>query len=318
MGERAQQRTVELLEEGAPGDPELAHRPRVEPGQQCPDRGVQLGQTEEAAVPQGGEDPPLDHEHARFDDGFIPRVARPGRHHGRPVVLGELQVGAIDDGLVAARLGDAAPEVVGHEDGRGAAPAFHHSHVGGDPRREVLRRTRLGVHVAARPEHADEQLDGDDLAGRGIDDRRPLAGEVHEGFLARAVDLAHRGGQRAGPVVVVPTELAVAVAVGVLLQVLEVEPLQGHPRPLELLVDPGHVGQRPGHAHDVPHPLEQPGFELGVVPLGRQRPCQARLPGPAAILRHRAQAHAAGAGDRPVGQALLVLQSKNLADLSHQ
>ena len=44
----------------------------------------------------------------------------------------------------------------------------------------------------------------------------------------------------------------------------------------------------------------------------------AGLLGPAAVLRHRAQPDPAGPGDGPVGQALLVLQSKNLADLSHQ
>ena len=118
---------------------------------------------------------------------------------------------------------------------------------------------------------------------------------------------------------VVPAELAVAVAVdGVVLQVLQVQPLQGDTRALELLVDPGHVGQGPGHADHVAHPLEQPGFHLGLVPVGRQGPRQPRLLGAAAVLRHRAQAHAAGQGNGPVGQALLVLQSKNLADLPHQ
>jgi hypothetical protein len=42
-------------------------------------------------------------------------------------------------------------------------------------------------------------------------------------------------------VMVVPTELAVPVAVGMLLEVLEVQPLQSHPGPLEFPVDPGHV-----------------------------------------------------------------------------
>jgi hypothetical protein len=83
-------------------------------------------------------------------------------------------------------------------------------------------------------------------------------------------------------------------------------------------MDPGHVGPGPGHADHIADPLEQAGFELRVVPLGWQGPRHAGLLSPAAVLRHRAQPHAAGAGNGPVGQALLVLQSKNLADLPHQ
>ena len=61
------------------------------------------------------------------------------------------------------------------------------------------------------------------------------------------------------------------------------------------------------------------GFELGVVvPLGGERPRQIRPLGPAAIVRHRAEADPAGAGNRPVGQVLVVLQSQNLADLPHR
>jgi hypothetical protein len=91
------------------------------------------------------------------------------------------------------------------------------------------------------------------------------------------------------PVMVVPTELAVPVAVGMLLQVLEVQPLQSHPGPLELPVDPGHVGPGPGHADQVAHTPEEPGFELGVVPLGRQGPGQAGLPCSVAVRSHGAQ-----------------------------
>jgi hypothetical protein len=39
---------------------------------------------------QGGQDPALGHEHVRFDDGLVPRPARPGGHAGGAVVLGEL------------------------------------------------------------------------------------------------------------------------------------------------------------------------------------------------------------------------------------
>ena len=100
-----------------------------------------------------------------------------------------------------------------------------------------------------------------------------------------------------------PAELAVPVAVGLLLQILEAQPLEGHPRPLQLAVDPGHVRHRPGDADEVADPLEQAGLELDVVPLRGQRPAQARLLGPAAVLGHRPKADAAGPGDRPVRQA---------------
>lgn len=74
--------------------------PRVERDQQLPDRGVQLGDTEEAAVAQGGQDPPLGHQHIGLDNGLIPRLARAGGYDRGAIVLGEVEVRAIDDGLV--------------------------------------------------------------------------------------------------------------------------------------------------------------------------------------------------------------------------
>ena len=316
--QRAQQRTVELLEERATRDTELAHGSCVERCEPLPDRGVELGEAEEAAVPEHGEDPPLGHQHIRLDDRLIARPTCAGGHDCRAVVLREVEIGAVDDRLVAAGRGDAAAEVVGHEDRRGAAEELHHAGVGADPRRQILGRARLGVHVTARAQRADEQFDRDQFARRRVDDRRALAREVDEHFLAGAVDLAHRRRQRAHPLVIVPAELAVAVALGMPLQVLEVEQLQRYSRPLQLLMEPGHVGPGPGHAHKRVDLPEEPGFQLGVVPLGGQRPRQIRLLGPAAIIRHRAEADPTGAGDRPVGQVLVVLQSKNFANLPHR
>jgi hypothetical protein len=66
-------------------------------------------------------------------------------------------------------------------------------------------------------------------------------------------------------------------------EVLEVQPLQSHPGSLELLVELGHGGQRPGHPHDVADPAEEPGLELGVIPLRRQRPRHAGLLSPVAV-----------------------------------
>jgi hypothetical protein len=307
-----------LLEELAAGDAEMLHQTVVEAGEQLADRRVQFGDAEEAPMPERREDPALRHEHTDLDERFVPGMATASGHDRGAVVLGELQVGAIDDGLVAAGLGDATPQIVGDEEGGRAAEELHHAHVGGDPRGQILGRTGFGVHVAARPEYADKHLDGNDLAGAGIDDLGTLAREVHEGLLPGPVDLAHGRLQGADPALVVPAELAVAIPVGVLGEVLQVQPQQGHARPLEFLMQPRHVGQRPRHAHDVADPSEQPSFELRVVPLGRQWPRHASLLGAVAVRPDRAHAHPTGPGNRPVGQVLLILQPKNLTDLSHQ
>jgi len=91
-GEWAQERPVELLEERAAGDAEVPHGPGVEPRQQRPDRGVQLGEAEELAIAQHRQDPALRHEHIGLDDGLVPGMSGPGGHHGGAVVLGELEV----------------------------------------------------------------------------------------------------------------------------------------------------------------------------------------------------------------------------------
>jgi hypothetical protein len=122
---RPQERTVQLLEEVATGDAEPAHGAGVEGGQELPDGCVQLGEREEAAVAEGGQDPTLGHEHVGLDDGLVAWPAAAGGDDGGPVVLGELQIGAVDDGLVAAGVGDAAAEVVGHEDRGRPAKELH-------------------------------------------------------------------------------------------------------------------------------------------------------------------------------------------------
>jgi len=62
---------------------------------------------------------------------------------------------------------------------------------------------------------------------------------------------------------------------------------------------------------------EQPGLDLYLLEVGGQRPEKARLSRPPEVLRHRPHAHPAGPGNRPVRQTL-VLESQNLAQLSHQ
>ena len=82
---------------------------------------VQLGEAEEAAIAQAGQDPALDDLDADFDFRLVPRFARP-RRHDRGVVMGRhAGIGAVDLGIVQAGLDDAGLEVVRHHVRRHAA-----------------------------------------------------------------------------------------------------------------------------------------------------------------------------------------------------
>ena len=123
-------------------------------------------------------------------------------------------IGAIDFRVIERGLVDAALEVVGNQQLRGAPEEAEHEHVGAGPIGQLLRPRRLGVGEVRGAEHADEYLRLADFAGRRIDDGDPFAGIVHERFFAGHMMLAHH--RRQPPLepaqqVAVP---AVAVALG--------------------------------------------------------------------------------------------------------
>ena len=191
--------------------------------------------------------------------------------------------------------------------------------MGANPARHILTVTRLGVDVAAGPQHADEQFYGNELAGGSVEQRRPFTGEVHEGLLPGSVNLPHAGGQLVAPSMIVSAELAIPVTGGVLLLELRTKLLEGNAGPLEFLMDPGPVRYRPDHAHQVGSAAaEQPAFQLRVVHLGRQGPAEAGGLGPLAVEGHRARPHATGLGDIPVDQPLFVLQPQDFSNLTHR
>ena len=111
-GQRPERGLVEALEELAAAGAVEAHGPGVEVGEQLGDAGVERGEGEEGLVAQAGEDPALDDLHRHLDLRLVARVRRPRGQDHRAVVLGELLVGALQAGLVAARDGDAALELV--------------------------------------------------------------------------------------------------------------------------------------------------------------------------------------------------------------
>jgi hypothetical protein len=180
----------------------------------------------------------------------------------------------------------------------------------------LLRAGGFDVRVVRGAEHGDEQLDRDHLARRGVDDRRLRPGVVDETLLARPMDLAHREPTPFAPAAVELAELGVAIAIGVLLEVLEVQQLQGDAGLAPLGVQVGAVGDDPvvgggcrGPVHAGLEDLVGQTLDLAPIEPGR--------PGPQHRGADGAAANPQALGHRPVALPKAPLLSQNLSDLAH-
>jgi hypothetical protein len=174
---RRERRAIELLEERTPTDAEGLHRPLVNRIDALPNRGVEIGEREKGPMAQDGEHPALGdlHTDLRFRFVFRPRDSR--GDDDRAIMLRELSVGAIDLGFVPVGQRDAALQIVRDPNGCTALEVLQHPHVRMDPGREVLATGGLGVDQSTGAEDADQELDGDLLAGGGIDQVRTWSTE---------------------------------------------------------------------------------------------------------------------------------------------
>src|SRR6266545_4549931 len=196
-------------------------------------------------VPQPRQDPSLGDEHADLDLGLVAGVPGACGQDRGPVVLRQLLVRALDPRLVPTGDDDAALQLVRDERGRDAAEEPERADVARDEVGAALRQRRLGEGVVRRAEHRDEELDRDRLAGLRIDDVRLLPGVVDEELLAGSVLLPYREVALVEPLAVPLAELRVAVAVRMLLQVLEVQQFERHARLPALDMDVRAVRHRP-------------------------------------------------------------------------
>jgi hypothetical protein len=175
----------------------------------------------------------------------------------------------------------------------------------------------LGVGVVGGAERGDEELDLDDFARGRIDEARLLAGIVDEALVAGAMDLPHRQAAALQPAAVEVAEARVAVAVGVPLQVFEVEQLQGDAGLAPFGVDPGAVG---GGALPLAGHL-RPAVELPLEPVVGQRldlsPVQAGGPGAREHAGDRAQPEPEAASHGPVTEPQGPLLAKDFPGLPH-
>src|SRR5438552_1339302 len=110
-----------------------AHDLRVERLQEVADADVEGGEREEALVAEAGEDPALDDLNSDLHLRFIARTPRAGGDDDGGVVLRELLVGALEARLVPTGHGDAALELIAHDDRGDAAQEGEGALMAGDP-----------------------------------------------------------------------------------------------------------------------------------------------------------------------------------------
>ena len=128
------------------------------------------------------------------------------------------------------------------------------------------------------------------------------------------MDLSHRDLPAAAPLAVRFAKLRVAVAVGVLPEVLLVQQLERHARPAQLLVQVRRVGQC------APRRLLgriEPALQRHVIERLGGRPVEAGRAGAGHAFADRTHAHAQRPRDLAVAPAQLQFQSKYFSGLPH-
>jgi len=229
----------------------------------------------------------------------------------------QIGIGGIEIGLVAAGLAHPRRQIVRHQEFRHAAEEIEGPHMGPDPVRQGLAGHRLGIGVARRPQHRDEDLGRPDFTGAGVDQRHGLAGEVDEQLLAGPVDLPHHPIAAAPPRLVVPAEPGVLEALGAGGLVLLPQQEQRDAFPPQFLVHRRPLRDRsPGHRYRGRW-REQGGLQVAVGQTGRHWPDQARRLEPTDILAHAAAGDPDALGNLPIRPSGVEFESQNLSNLAH-
>ncbi len=179
--------------------------------EQLGDGHVELGQREEAPVPQPRQDPALHDLYAHLHLALVLRLVGACGQDRHAVVLGELGRGALQLWRVAVRFAHQGAGVVGDDQLGHAADESQRPPQRPQPVGLRLRGRGAGEGVVRGPEHGHEDLRPRNLAGLGVDDRHRVARIVDEELLAGAVHLAHRALEALGEV---PVEVAEARVLG--------------------------------------------------------------------------------------------------------
>ena len=314
--QRLERRSLQLLEKRAAARAEMTRHAVVDLRDQLGDGGVQYREREELAVAQLGDDEASRDLNRNLNLGLVTRPARPRRDDGGVVVSRHLGVAAVDRRFIEACFGDARAQIVGHHHRRHPTEERKGARVRADPIAQALRPGGLGIGVARRAEHGDEQLRRHHLAGRGVDHRERRAGVIDEQALAGDVALPHGRRQPRLPGTIELTIAAVAVAVGVDGAMLFPQQLQRHPWPAQLTMRRRPIRLRPAILGRQRVQWVEPELQRLLGQACRQRPSEARATCPPNTISGRRRAHPEAGGDLAFGHAG-GRQPQHVADLAH-
>ena len=162
---------------------------------------------------QSSENPPFHHLHAHLDFGFISGAGL-GWDHRHVIMLGEIEIGPVEGGLVAMRPTDGGLQVIRDKDLWHPTKCRKGADMRADPIRETLTPGRFSKGIVGGAKDGDEDRGVADFTREGIDDRHGLASVVHKERLARPVALPHDQIELSSPLAIRLTKLAVLEAIG--------------------------------------------------------------------------------------------------------
>jgi hypothetical protein len=263
-------------------------------------------------MPQRCDDPALRQQNARLDFRLISGLVRARGHDAYAIVHRHLLIRGVQVGIIAAGSCDARFGVIGNNERRHTAAKLKSVDVSLNPRFHLLIASRLGVRIGTGPQDSDEQGCLPDQTGGAFVDRNRWTGPIDEQLLARLVLLPEHDIELAPPLLIMVTEVAVTVTIGVRLPVFHPEELQRHVPVLPKLVVNRWEIRRCSmrwRRRRLMSCSEQLTLDPVVIPLFCQRPPETGSFCPPQVVVNRGLPDGAAPGDLTLPEPQLILQT---------
>lgn len=193
----------------------------------------------------------VDAAHLTLNRGFVPGVQASGRYHGKAVMIAHILKGLVQSRFVDVRLDDSGFQVIGDYDLGDTAQIFKTHPDAVDEVLHLLGLDTQDVGIVSIWQRGDKDLCFHDLARGRVNVLECVSCKVDEQFLSGFIPVCKNGNRcLLGHQILlqVEEELALAVAVRMLLDVLLPQKEPGYMRDLELFDKVGQLLQELRHA----------------------------------------------------------------------